>query len=88
MTQDRAPLKHLGPGWYTLVMGLAGLSLAWHAAVPVLGDGAGAGGVVIGALALVIGLATYGYNVTRAVGVKMSKLSPSRGFSAELATAL
>ena len=44
--------------------------------------------VVIGALALVIGLATYGYNVTRAVGVKMSKLSPSRGFSAELATAL
>jgi tellurite resistance protein len=54
MTPDRAPLKHLGPGWYTMVMGLAGLSLAWHAAVPVLGDGAGAGGVVIGALAALV----------------------------------
>ena len=54
MTPDRAPLKHLGPGWYTMVMGLAGLSLAWHAALPVLGDGAGAGGIVIGALAALV----------------------------------
>lgn len=44
--------------------------------------------ILISALGLVIGLATYGYNVTRAVGTKMAKLSPSRGFSAELATAL
>ena len=43
--------------------------------------------IFLGAIALVIGLATYGYNVTRAMGVKVSKLSPSRGFSAELATA-
>ena len=28
-----------------------------------------------------------GYNVTRAMGVKLAKLTPSRGFCAELATA-
>lgn len=44
--------------------------------------------VVIGASGLVVGLATYGYNVTRAVGTKLAKISPSRGFAAELATAL
>eukprot|EP00879_Flechtneria_rotunda_P006676 GHRR01007016.1.p1 GENE.GHRR01007016.1~~GHRR01007016.1.p1 ORF type:complete len:614 (+),score=157.23 GHRR01007016.1:344-2185(+) len=44
--------------------------------------------VLIGALSLVIGLATYGYNVTRTMGVAMAKLSPSRGFAAELSTAL
>ncbi|KAG6552745.1 hypothetical protein Mapa_005693 [Marchantia paleacea] len=43
--------------------------------------------VLIGALGLVIGLATYGYNVTRAMGVKLAKLTPTRGFAAELATA-
>lgn len=47
----RAPLKHLAPHWFSTVMGLAGLSLAWHAAVPVLGDGASAAGLVSGALA-------------------------------------
>lgn len=51
MMTSTAPLKHLAPGWYAMVMGLTGLSLAWHAAVPLLGDGAGAGGVLIGALA-------------------------------------
>ena len=44
--------------------------------------------VVIGALGLVFGLATYGYNVCRTMGTAMAKLSPSRGFAAELATAL
>ncbi|PNH04464.1 Phosphate-repressible phosphate permease [Tetrabaena socialis] len=44
--------------------------------------------VLISALGLVIGLATYGYNVTRAMGTRMAKLSPSRGFAAELSTAL
>lgn len=29
-----------------------------------------------------------GYNVTRTMGVTMAKLSPSRGFAAELATSL
>jgi solute carrier family 20 (sodium-dependent phosphate transporter) len=44
--------------------------------------------IVIGASGLVVGLATYGYNVTRAMGTKLAKISPSRGFAAELATAL
>nr|WNH14458.1 phosphate transporter B 1;2 [Pteris ensiformis] len=43
--------------------------------------------ILIGAVGLVIGLATYGYNVTRAMGVKLAKLSPTRGMCAELATA-
>ncbi|MBL8349665.1 MAG: C4-dicarboxylate ABC transporter [Burkholderiaceae bacterium] len=54
MAADRAALKHLGPAWYAVVMGLAGLSLAWHAAVPLLGDGAGAAALVIGALAALV----------------------------------
>jgi len=44
--------------------------------------------VIIGALGLVIGLGTYGYQVTRAVGVQLAKLTPSRGFSAEISTAM
>jgi sodium-dependent phosphate transporter len=44
--------------------------------------------VLIGASGLVVGLATYGYNVTRAMGVQLAKLTPTRGFAAELATAL
>lgn len=43
--------------------------------------------ILVGAVGLVIGLATYGYNVTRAMGVKLAKLTPTRGFAAELATA-
>ena len=43
--------------------------------------------VFIGASSMVIGLATYGYNVTRAMGTRMAKLSASRGFAAELSTA-
>jgi sodium-dependent phosphate transporter len=44
--------------------------------------------VLLGAAPLGIALATYGYNVTRAMGTLMAKLTPSRGFAAELATAL
>jgi len=42
--------------------------------------------IIIGATGLVIGLATYGYKVTQAVGIKLSKITATRGFSAELAT--
>jgi hypothetical protein len=44
--------------------------------------------VFISAFSLVVGLATYGYNITRAMGTQMVCLTPSRGFAAELATAL
>lgn len=43
--------------------------------------------IFIAAFGLVVGLATYGYNVTRSMGVRLSKLSPTRGFCAELSTA-
>jgi tellurite resistance protein len=49
-----APLRHLGPGWYSLVMGLAGLALAWHAAVPLLGEMADGVALVVGALAALV----------------------------------
>ena len=60
--QDTAKLKFLVPGWYAVVMGLCGLALAWHRAQPLLGDGAAAAALAIGALAtaafLVLAVAT------------------------------
>lgn len=45
------PLTYLHPGWFSLVMGLVGLALAWLAASPVLGDMAHGVALVIGTLA-------------------------------------
>ena len=44
--------------------------------------------VLVGAFGLIIGLGTYGYSVTRAVGTRMAKLTASRGFAAELSTSM
>lgn len=44
--------------------------------------------VVFGGLALISGLATYGYHTMRTMGVKLTKVTPTRGFCAELATAM
>jgi PiT family inorganic phosphate transporter len=41
----------------------------------------------IGALGIVIGLATYGFRVIIVIGRKITGMNPSRGFSAELAAA-
>ncbi len=49
-----SPLKFLMPGWFSLVMGLCGLSLAWQAAAPVLGDMATGAALVLGGVALVV----------------------------------
>ena len=54
MPHHPTALKFLQPGWFVIVMGLSGLSLAWHSAVPILGDTAGAGAMVIGALAALV----------------------------------
>ena len=43
--------------------------------------------LLIGAVGIVIGLATYGYRVMATIGRKITELTPSRGFAAELATA-
>ena len=46
------PLKFLMPGWFSVVMGLCGLSLAWHRATPLLGEMADGLALVAGLLAL------------------------------------
>jgi len=60
-------LKHLYPGWYAVVMGLTGLSLAWHRAVPVLQEAAGAAAVVIGGVAAGVFALLLGLTVLRGV---------------------
>jgi solute carrier family 20 (sodium-dependent phosphate transporter) len=44
--------------------------------------------VLYSAASLVFGLAMYGQNVTQAMGKRLARLTPSRGFAAELATSL
>lgn len=44
--------------------------------------------IIVGALTLVIGLATYGYNIMRVLGNKITYMSPSRGSCMELAAAI
>ncbi|MDJ0867455.1 MAG: inorganic phosphate transporter [Myxococcota bacterium] len=44
--------------------------------------------LAIGGLGIVLGLATYGYRVMETVGKKITELTPSRGFAAELAAAI
>jgi len=43
--------------------------------------------LAVGGLGIVFGLATWGYRVMETVGKKITELTPSRGFAAELATA-
>src|SRR5690606_5734501 len=40
--------------------------------------------LLLGALGIVIGLATYGYKVIATIGREITELTPSRGFAAEL----
>jgi PiT family inorganic phosphate transporter len=43
--------------------------------------------LMIGAIGIVIGLATYGFKVIRTVGRQITRLTPSRGFAANLGAA-
>jgi PiT family inorganic phosphate transporter len=43
--------------------------------------------LLLGAIGIVTGLAMYGYKVIATIGTKITALTPSRGFSAEFATA-
>lgn len=43
--------------------------------------------LLIGGIGIVVGLATYGWRVIRTVGTKITELTPSRGFAAELGAA-
>ena len=54
MPHAARPLQYLVPGWYAVVMGLCGLSLAWHRATPLMGEPAAAVAMGIGAAAAVV----------------------------------
>ena len=41
----------------------------------------------LGGVGIIIGLVTYGYKIIRAIGIKICKITPSRGFAIELGTA-
>jgi len=43
--------------------------------------------LIVGGIGIVVGLATWGYRVMETVGKKITELTPSRGFAAELAAA-
>jgi len=44
--------------------------------------------IILCAFSLVFGLATYGKNVVKSVGKELAKITPTRGFAAEVATAM
>jgi len=44
--------------------------------------------LAIGGVGIVFGLATYGYKIMQTVGVKFTKVTPTRGFAIELAVVL
>lgn len=44
--------------------------------------------LLLGAVGIVVGLATYGWKVMATIGKGITELTPSRGFAAELATAV
>lgn len=44
--------------------------------------------LAFGGIMIVIGLATYGYNIMKVLGNKLTLHSPSRGFSMELGAAI
>jgi inorganic phosphate transporter, PiT family len=43
--------------------------------------------LVMGAIGIVVGLATYGYKVIGTIGEKITEITPTRGFAAEMGTA-
>ena len=77
-------LKHLHPGWFSIVMGLAGLSLAWAQAARSMGGIAGA--LALGALAALAFVALLGLSWWRwlLAGVAVSALGQAGGWAAAL----
>ena len=59
------PRKFLMPGWFSMVMGLAGLALAWHSAEAALGSAATGVSLVFGVVAVLVFVALLGLSVLR-----------------------
>ena len=59
------PLKFLAPGWFAIVMGWSGLSLAWYRATPLMGDWAGAASMVAAGFAALVFALLLGASVVR-----------------------
>ncbi len=66
MTGSDSPLKFLAPGWFSIVMGLSGLALAWHRAEAVLGEGARAASAALAVLAAAVFALLLGLSALRA----------------------
>lgn len=60
------PLKFLAPGWFSLVMGLTGLALAWRSAEAVFGDMAAGVSLVLGGFAAAVWLVLMALSAVRA----------------------
>lgn len=44
--------------------------------------------LILGGIGIVLGLSTYGYKIIRTIGIKLTKITPSRGYCIELASAI
>ncbi len=66
MPASPSPLKFLMPGWFAVVMGLAGLALAWHRAVPAMGEMAGGISLVVAFAAGIVFVALAVASIARA----------------------
>jgi sodium-dependent phosphate transporter len=44
--------------------------------------------LAMGGAGIVIGLMTYGYNVIKSIGMKLAKITPSRGFAIEMGSSI
>ncbi|HMS04200.1 MAG TPA: SLAC1 anion channel family protein [Burkholderiaceae bacterium] len=62
----KTPLKFLGPGWFSMVMGLCGLTLAWSRAQWLLGAASEGAVLALGALAALVAVALGAASLMRA----------------------
>jgi tellurite resistance protein len=64
-TTTQPPLKFLSPAWFSIVMGLCGLSLAWLRAAPLMGAVTGTIATALGAFAALVFLALAAASAVR-----------------------
>lgn len=65
MTANTSSLRYLTPNWFVVVMGLSGLTLAWHNATPWLGALASSMTQLLTSLTVLIGLVLTGFSFLR-----------------------